>query len=282
MEREYLFFGKPEYERISHLSVAHLYRFRKNSRQYNSHILFVEKTKAVKRNIAIRKKPETFGKPGYLRIDTVHQGDFDKQKGVYHINLVDEVTQSEIIGCVDGISEEFLLPLLETLLRLFPFVVLGFHSDNGGEYINRVVAQLLQKLLVEQTKSRARRTNDNALVEGKNGSRVRKFMGYIHIPRKYARLINSFYREHMDEYLNFHRPCGFATLKIDRRGKEKKRYDTYLTPYEKFISPPDWTKYLKLNGTAESLKAIANRQSDNECGKKLQEARHKLFKNFTV
>lgn len=281
LEREYLVFGKNEYERISHLSVSHLYRLRKNSRQYNSRILFIEKTKATNRNIAIRKKPETFGKPGYLRVDTVHQGDLDKQKGVYHINIIDEVTQWEIIGSVEGISEEFLTPLLMELLEQFPFISLGFHSDNGGEYINKVVAALLQKLLVEQTKSRSRRTNDNALVEGKNGSRVRKFMGHVHIPRKYARLINVFYREYMNEYLNFHRPCGFARNVVDNRGKVKKIYDVYLTPYEKFISLPEWQKHLKPGVKEEGLRQIAVRESDNECGKKLQIARQKLFKNFT-
>lgn len=280
LEREYLVFGRDEYERISQLSVAHLYRLRKDSRQYRSQILFVEKTRATERNIAIRKKPETFGQPGFLRVDTVHQGDLDKQKGVYHINLVDEVTQWEIIGCVEGIAEYFLLPLLVGLLDRFPFVILGFHSDNGGEYINRVVAALLQKLLIAQTKSRSRRTNDNALVEGKNGSRVRKLMGYIHIPRQHARLINSFYREQLDEYLNFHRPCGFARETADQRGKVKKVYDLYLTPYEKFISLPGWQKYLKPELTENDLKEIARRQSDNECGQKLQEARSKLFKNF--
>lgn len=282
MEREYTVFGKNAYERISHLSVSHLYRFRKDSRQYNSQILFVEKTRAVDRNIAIRKKPETFGKPGFLRVDTVHQGDMDKEKGVYHINIVDEVTQFEIMGCVEGISEQFLTPLLVELLERFPFVILGFHSDNGGEYINKVVAAILQKLLTEQTKSRSRRTNDNALVEGKNGSRVRKFMGYIHIPRKHARLINSFYREHMDEYLNFHRPCGFGRDVIDKRGKVKKIYDIYQTPYEKLVSLPQWEKHLKPNISVASLKEISVRQSDNECGAKLQKARTKLFKNFTV
>lgn len=144
MQREYLLFGKNEYGRISHLSVLHLYRFRKNSRQYNSEVLRVEKTRAADRNIAIGKKPETFGKPGYLRVDTVHQGDKDKEKGVYRINLVDEVAQWEIVGCVRGISEEFPAPLLIELLDRLPFIILGFHSDNGGEYINEC-GEKLQK-----------------------------------------------------------------------------------------------------------------------------------------
>lgn len=280
LEREFLIFGKNEYERISHLSVTHLYRIRKKKRQYQSQILFMEKTRAANRNIAVRKKPNPYGKPGFLRVDTVHQGDLDKEKGVYHVNMVDEVTQWEIIGCVEGISEFFLEPLLQELLNRFPFVILGFHSDNGGEYINRVVAELLTKLMIDQTKSRSRRTNDNALVEGKNNI-VRKFMGHGHIQKKHARLINQFYRENMDEYLNFHRPCGFATERIDKRGKIVKVYDVYLTPHEKLVSLPDFGRYLKKYVSKESLEQISRKESDNECGKKLQEARHKLFKNFT-
>ena len=280
MEREFTLFGKEEYERMADISVAHLYRLRKHSRQYVSGVLHVEKTRATKVNIGIRKKPIPFGIPGFLRVDSVHQGDLDKEKAVYHINLVDEVTQWEVVGCVEGISEEFLRPLLDELLAAFPFRIKGFHSDNGSEYINEVVAALLTKLSIEQTKSRSRRTNDNALVEGKNASRVRKHMGYTHIPKKYAQAIMEFYREHMNIYCNFHRPCGFATSYTDTRGKEKKKYDTYLTPYEKLCSLPDWEKYLRAEVNSTSLKSEVERDSDNECARKLQEAKSKLFKTF--
>jgi len=280
MEREFLLFSKKPYENISAISVAHLYRLRKDSKQYVSNILHIEKTKATQARIGIRKKPAPFGIPGFLRVDSVHQGDLDKEKGVYHINLVDEVTQWEVVGCVEGISEEFLRPLLDELLAAFPFRIKGFHSDNGSEYINEVVAKLLTKLEIEQTKSRSRRTNDNALVEGKNASRVRKHMGYTHIPKKYARNIMTFYREHLNVYCNFHRPCGFATLKTDRRGKEKKEYDTYLTPFEKLRSITEWETYLREGVTPAKLQTTAEKESDNECGKKLQEAKSKLFKTF--
>lgn len=99
-------------------------------------MLGYRKTRAVKVNIGIRKKPTPFGKPGYLRVDSVHQGDLEKEKGVYHINLVDEVTQWAIVSCVEGMSEQFLAPLLETLLELFPFFVLGFHSDYLNPHLN--------------------------------------------------------------------------------------------------------------------------------------------------
>jgi len=279
LERQYEVFGDLGFEKIRHISVPHIYNLRK-TRQYESHILFVQKTQAVNRNIGIRRKPRPDGKPGYLRVDSVHQGDLDKQKGVYHINLVDEVTQWEIVGCVEGISEEFLKPLLEALLELFPFKIVNFHSDNGSEYINHTVAFLLNKLTIEQTKSRSRRTNDNALVESKNGAVIRKYMGYAHIPGKYSVIINIFYREHMDTYLNYHRPCGFATEKIDVRGKIVKKYDTYMTPFEKLKSIKDVEQYLKPGVTIQGLEEIMRKESDNSCAENLQKAKRKLLETI--
>jgi transposase InsO family protein len=94
-------------------------------------------------------------------------------KGIYYINVVDCVRQIQLVVALAGISEAF-LPALRSILEDVPLKVLGFHSDNGSEYINYRVAKLLQKLLIEQTKSPARRSNDNALVESKNGSVIRK------------------------------------------------------------------------------------------------------------
>lgn len=279
LERQYLVYRDLRFEQIRHISVSHLYNLR-GSRQYESHVLFIEKTKATTVPIGIRKRPKPNGKPGFLRVDSVHQGDWDKHKGVYHINLVDEVTQWELVGCVEGISEQFLEPLLETLLELFPFRILGFHSDNGSEYINHRVAELLEKLVVAQTKSRSRRTNDNALVESKNGAVVRKYMGYAYIPGKYATLINTFYRTHMDDYLNFHRPCGFATSYIDERGKEKKKYDTYLTPFEKLKTIAEVEQHLKPGVSIAGLEAIARKESDNTCAEKLQNAKRTLLETI--
>ena len=151
-------------------------------------------------------------------MDSVHQGDLDGKKGVYHINAVDEITQFQAVVCVEKISEAYLLVALQELFAAFPFVpsprkasavgimIRGFHSDNGSEYVNYQVAKLLNKLLIDFTKSRSRRTNDNALVEGKNAATVRKHFGYAHIPQRFAALINEFNQQHLIPYLNFPRP----------------------------------------------------------------------------
>lgn len=279
-EREYLIFKKEDFRRLKDISVSHLYNLR-GTRQYLSWTRFFTKTRPAPVNIGERRKPDPQGQPGFLRVDTVHQGDLDKEKGVYHINLVDEVTQWEVVGAVEKISEQYLEPLLEDALRQFPFKIKGFHSDNGSEYINRIVAKLLNKLLIQQTKSRARHCNDNALVEGKNGAIIRKHMGYIHIPQRYAAPLNEFYRNHLNPYLNYHRPCGYATRKIDGKGKEKKVYGVYRPPYEALKSHPKASEFLKEGITFDQLDALAYEKSDNECAALMQKAKEELFKNLS-
>lgn len=280
-ERAFVLFGKESFRRLKDISVAHIYNLR-GRRRYCSSTRFFTKTKPTPVKIGERRKPDPQGKPGYIRVDTVHQGDREKEKGVYHINLIDEVTQWEIVGAVEKISERYLQPILEAALAQFPFRISGFHSDNGSEYINQIVARLLNKLLIEQTKSRARHCNDNALVEGKNGSIIRKHIGYMHIPQQYAPELNQFYKEHLNIYLNYHRPCGFATKSIDGKGKEKKVYDVYRTPYEVLQSHPGASFFLKEGITFEKLDMIAYQKSDNECAAEMQKAKEALFKTLTT
>jgi len=279
LKRAYAVFGKKPYVRLQDISVAHLYNLR-GKKQYASAALTYTKTQAVSTPIGIRKKPYPEGKPGYIRVDSVHQGDYGGEKGVYHINLVDEVTQWEIVGCVEKISEQYLLPLLEDCLRQFPFQILNFHSDNGSEYINKVVATLLNKLSIAQTKSRSRHCNDQALVEGKNGSIIRKHMGRAHISQKEARPINDFYRAWLNPYVNYHRPSGFATTIVDAKGKEKKRYDTYQTPFEKLCSLNNPKQYLREDVSLQILTTFANKESDTEYAEKMQQAKKDLYQSF--
>jgi len=280
LRREYEVFHQETYQNISSISSSHIYNLR-NTRQYQSHSLTIKKTNPVKIPIGERRKPDPQGKPGYLRVDSVHQGDMEREKGVYHINIVDEVTQWEIVGSVEKISEYYLAPLLEDLIAQFPFVIYGFHSDNGSEFINKVVAQLLNKLLIMQTKSRARHSNDNALAEGKNGSIVRKYVGYQFIPKSYAPALNQFYRDYLNIYLNYHRPCGYATIITDKKGKQKKVYNIYQPPYERFKSLPNAQQYLKPGVTFETLDKIAYQKSDNQCAALMQKAKDELFNNFS-
>lgn len=280
-ERACKVYGEAEYATLANISVSHLYNLRKST-PYRRQRRHFEKTRSKASSIGERRKPQPDGKPGYIRIDTVHQGDLDKKKGVYHINAVDEVTQFEGVCTVEKISECYLIPALQQLLDTFPFRVLGFHSDNGSEYINRRVAELLEKLRVEFTKSRSRQTNDNALAESKNGAVVRKLFGYAHIAQRWAPLINDFNQQYLNPYVNFHRPCFYPEIYTDSKGKQRKRYlyENMMTPYDKLKSLPNAKDYLKPEISFAILDEVAHQISDNQAADQLQKARQTLFKTI--
>jgi len=283
MERACHVFGDARYQRLATISVAHLYNLRKRSGYQRRRQQWTQ-TRPVSIAIGQRRAPAPNNQPGYLRVDSVHQGDQDGVKGLYHINAVDCVTQYEAVATCERISEAFLIPVLEALLASFPFVILGFHVDNGSEYINRHVAELLNKLLIEEfTKSRSRHSNDNALAESKNGAIVRKPLGYSHIPQRFAALVNAFCRDHLNPYVNFHRPCLFAETLTDAKGRSRKRYPYKLmmTPYEKLKSLPSAAQYLKPAMTFQQLNTQATAISDNDAARRLNQARTILFKTIS-
>lgn len=280
-ERAYNTFSEEAYERLSGISISHIYNLRQSKLYLRQRRVF-EKTKSKPSSIGVRRKPEPNNTPGYIRVDTVHQGDLDGKKGVYHINAVDEVTQFEVVVSVEKISEAYLVPALKMLLATFPFKIINFHSDNGSEYVNQHVAGLLKKLLIEFTKSRPRHSNDNALAECKNAVVVRKQFGYSHIPQRYAERINEFNREFLNPYINYHRPCFFPSSVTDKKGKQKKtyRYENMMTPFERLKSLPKAQSYLKPGLTLSGLTRQANQISDNKAAEQLLEARKALFKEI--
>jgi transposase InsO family protein len=210
----------------------------------------------------------------------VHQGDQDGVKGVYHLNRVDEVTQWQVLGAVEQIGEAWLKPALEAALAQFPFQLKGFHSDNGSEFINYRVAAMLQKLFIEQTKSRPRRSNDNGRVESKNGAVVRKHMGYLHIEAQHAEPIQTFYQEHLNPYLNFHRPCGQADMQPDAQGKQRRVYRRYETPWDVFRQLREAAAYLRPGQTMAALLKYSLRETDTASAARMQAAKEKLFHGF--
>ena len=234
-------------------------------------------------HIGVRKAPGPEGHAGFVRIDTVHQGDQDGIKGVYHITCVDAVSQWQVEACVQGISEACLLPVLALIIDQFPFVIVGFHSDNGFEYINHQVASLLEKLRIEQTKSRSRHSNDNVLAESKNASVVRKHMGYDPIPQAYAKPINAFYQETFNPWLNLHRPCLFATSITNDKGKTVKCYkpQDVKTPRERLTELAEHDLVaLKPGVTLEALQAQAKSRTDLAAAQAMQRAKRELFATF--
>jgi len=232
--------------------------------------------------IGVRRAPDPEGRPGFIRIDSVHQGDWDGIKGLYHINAVDCVTQWQVVASVQAISEAFLMPVIEHMFDQFPFHIQGFHSDNGSEYVNYPVAKLLDKLHIEFTRSRPRKSNDNALVESKNGAVVRKTFGYAHIAQHHAERFNALCRERLNPFLNLHRPCLFATEREDpaKPGRIKRIYrqENVMTPLEKLASLPKAFTYLREGITFDALYQQARAMTDLQAADALNKSNAALFR----
>ena len=276
LEREYGEYGQTAYQRLSGISVAHLYRLR-NSAAYRKRNTSYQPTRPTPIPIGERRKPQPHGAPGYLRIDTVHQGDQDGRKGLYHINAVDQVTQWEIVAATPQISEWWLLPVLVAMLGQFPFMIRGFHSDNGSEFINYNVARLLGKLLIQQTKSRAHHCGDNGLVESKNGAIIRKHIGFGYIDAQYAEAVDLFHRQHLNPYVNFHRPCAVPKIITEANGKRRRVYLRWATPWELFQEAPHCESYLRPGVTLAELAGFVRVQSDTEAALGMQRAKRQLL-----
>lgn len=279
LEREYEVYGIAAYERLARISSAQIYRLRATA-SYRKRNATYEPTRPTVIAIGERRRPEPNGRPGFLRIDTVHQGDFDGLKGVYHINAVDEVTQWEVMAATPKISEWWLIPVLEAMIEQFPFSIRGFHSDNGSEYINHDVSRLLGKLLIEQTKSRSRHSNDNGLVEAKNGAVIRKHLGYGYIDAQHAEAITRFYGEHLNPYVNFHRPCAVPEQRHLGNGKIERIYRRWATPYELLQTVPDFAQYLRPGLSSADLQARAASESDTEAALAMQKSKRELFRRL--
>ena len=285
-------FSDARFERLGSLSPAHLYNLRRSS-GYRARRVLQTKTRPIKAiAIGTRKAPTPEGRPGFIRIDSVHQGDLDGAKGLYHINAVDRVTQWEGTATVQTICETHLLPIIEQMMAQFPFCILGFHADNGSEYVNHRVAQMLDKLRIEFTRSRPRHSNDNGLAETKNGAVVRKMCGYVnrplnrgksnaHVPQCHAARFNAFCVEYLNPYLNYHRPCLFATEVPDPKkpGRIKRHYrpKDAMTPLEKFASLPNAATFLRQGLTFEHLTRTALALTDLQAAQQLYKAHTALF-----
>ena len=235
--------------------MAQIYRFR-NAAAYRKRNASYQRTRPTVIRIGERRKPQPRGWPGYLRIDTVHQGGRTGLKGIYPINAVDEVTQGEMVAATPPISELWLMPLLETRLPQFPFAIRGFPSDNGSEFINHTVAKLLEKLLIEQTKSRAHRSGDNGWGEAKNGAVIRKHLGFGPIGAEHAEAVDAFHREHLKPCVNFHRPCAVPVVTVAANGKRRRTYPRWATPFELFQEMPRCQSLLRPGVTLAALQQV--------------------------
>lgn len=280
-KRMYEVFEDERFERLKDISKSHIYNLR-GTEIYRYETQTFTRTNPVQNSIGIRMKPEPNGEPGYLRVDSVHGGDQGEEKGMYYVNFVDEVTQTEIVISTPTLTQEDLEKLYKEVLVSFPFRIQNFHSDNGSELINEYLASILEDLHIKQTKSRPRKHNDNALVESKNGWVIRKHFGYIFRPKEAAGIVQSYLSKYFNRYLNYHRACAFPEVSYKGNGKKVVKYpqDKYKTPYEKLKEVDPEGKFLRDGLTYEKLDKIALEYSDYEFAKIMRTEYTKMMRKI--
>ena len=94
--------------------------------------------------------------------------------------------------------------------------------------------------------------------------------------------MQAFYRQNMNPYLNFHRPCGVPEITTDAKGKRRHVYRWYATPWEILQQLPHAIGYLREGISWEQLERAADAQSDTQAARQMQEAKRKLFAGFRL
>ncbi|MDP2969293.1 MAG: hypothetical protein Q8P64_08835, partial [Deltaproteobacteria bacterium] len=191
----------------------------------------------LKRKIPIRLTEWDTSKTGYVEMDlVVHCG--SSTFGDY-INTLSttEVSSGWWEGeAIIGKSQQSTFQALKQVRGRAPFDLKGLDSDNGSEFINDILYKYCCREKLEFTRSRPGRKNDNAYIEQKNWTHVRKILGYLRYDTlAELSIINDLYRGDLRLYKNFFQPVMKLVSKERIGGSVKRKYDTPKTPYQRLM-----------------------------------------------
>jgi hypothetical protein len=209
---------------------------------------------AVRRNVPVRtfadwKEPQ----PGYMEADLVsHGGESAAGSFVHTLTLTDVASGwTECVALVvrDG---ALVAEALEGLRTNMPFPLLGFDTDNGGEFMNETVAAYCDQHGIELTRSRPYRKNDQAWVEQKNGAVVRRLVGYRRLEGLIAaRSLSRLYAASR-LFVNFFQPSFKLASKTRLGSRVRKSYHSPETPHSRLLASDAVTEEMK-----ERLREVA-------------------------
>jgi site-specific recombinase XerD len=184
--------------------------------------------------------------PGFVEADLVaHCGENVRGKFLHTLTVTDIATGWTELGALMGKSEGDVLEEMAEMKELLPFPLLGFDSDNGGEFINYGLVDWCANNNITFTRSREYKKNDQAHVEEKNGAIVRRLIGYDRYEGVESwQLLSQLYRI-ARLYINFFQPCLKLISKWRDGARVHKRYDKAQTPYQRVLMSPSVTEESK-------------------------------------
>jgi hypothetical protein len=211
-----------------------------------------DKKKKLKRKMYGRTKPGTLLKhhipiktdnwdvkePGFTEVDLVsHSGSNASGNFIYTLSMTDILTGWVESVPIMGKTEETALHGIEEAIKGLPFLIRGIDSDNGTEFINKYLYNYCNKHNIQFTRSRPYKKNDNAHIEQKNWTHVRKIMGYERFESdEHLAAIFALYRKKLRLMMNLFQPCVKLKQKERVGSKIKRSYESPATPIDRLIS----------------------------------------------
>jgi hypothetical protein len=193
----------------------------------------------LRSQIAVRKGRWEETEPGFTEVDTVaHCGQANEGRYIHSYNFVDIATSWSEQCAAMGMGERATVVSFADVRRRCPFATRGIDSDNGSEFINDHLYRYCQTNGITFTRSRPYHKNDNAHVEQKNNSAIRKMVGYHRYDTdEQLAILHKLYSEPLRLYLNFFQPTRKRKTKMvdTKTGKTKKTYFESMTPYQRVL-----------------------------------------------
>lgn len=184
--------------------------------------------------------------PGKVQIDLVsHDGGDLRGDFIQTLNMVDYKTGWDVMRACLNKAASNVFPQLEKGISLFPFSIVGIHSDSGSEFINAHLFKFCQQNNIAFTRSRPYKKDDNFWVENRNDKAVRRNVGYKRYEGKTDLAILNLLYEKLYFYLNFFKPQRRCLKKEKIGSKIKKLYDQPQTPYQRVLREKSVTKQQK-------------------------------------
>jgi hypothetical protein len=185
-------------------------------------------------------------RPGFFEADLVaHCGASTRGQFLNTLTMTDIATCWTELAALPNKSGTETLKAVIQIRHLLPFPMLGFDSDNGGEFINEEMVKWCEQSGITFTRSREYRKNDQAHVEEKNGSIVRRMIGYDRYEGEHSwKILHSLYRL-LRLYTNFFQPCMKLISKERDGARVYKKYDQARTPYERVLNSDHISRHVK-------------------------------------
>lgn len=204
----------------------------------------------LKSQIPIRTSSWEESRAGYCELDTVaHCGSSLSGDFAYTLNITDILTGWSEEDAFIGKAQSRVIPALDRMKQRLPFPLKGADPDNGSEFINGAMIRYCMKNKIEFTRGRPYKKNDNAHIEQKNWTHVRKVFGYVRVEeQEIVDLMNDLYRNEIRLYKNFFQPV-MKLVDKKRVGKHQQRikrvYDIPKTPYHRVLDCQDVSEEAK-------------------------------------